>query len=662
RLFIHAEADAIGRCGWAMQCLKQAMRWDEERFGRCYDLDVFHIVATHDFTMGAMENKGLNIFNAKYLLADPGHATDDDYRHVLAVIGHEYFHNWSGNRVTCRDWFQLSLKEGLTVYREQEFESDLASRTLRRIEDVRALWRAQFVEDAGPLAHPVRPDRYSEINNFYTPTVYEKGAEIVRMLGVVLGAGGFRRGLDLYFARHDGGAATVEDFLAALGDANDRDLTPWLAWYEQSGTPELHASTRHDAQALTFELRLTQRTPATPGQPRKRALPIPVVIALLDPNGDPLPLHLDGEGLGDASERVLLLEDETAVFRFIDIGAPPTASLLRGYSAPVRLRHELAGSALAMQLRHDSDGFNRWFAADALARRLFAQALTTGQPDAALLATWTGSLDAILCDPQVDPALIAEILTVADAGSLGDGLADIDPEAVHQARAKVETALAIALADPLLETWRRLDAGDGTDLAAQACRRLRNTCLAALCRADRRHLELARKQHAHARNLTDRLATLGVLLSQRAEGAEAALADFAQAHAGDVLVLDKWFALQATVADPATLLRVEALTAHRAFRWTNPNNVHALLTAFAQRNPRAFHRADGAAYRFIADAILKLDGLTPQVAARIATAFGGWRNYEPVRRALMRRELECLAARAGRSSDLADIVERSLAD
>jgi aminopeptidase N len=328
----------------------------------------------------------------------------------------------------------------------------------------------------------------------------------------------------------------------------------------------------------------------------------------------------------------------------------------------VRLRHELAGSALAMQLRHDSDGFNRWFAADALARRLFAQALTTGQPDAALLATWTGSLDAILCDPQVDPALIAEILTVADAGSLGDGLADIDPEAVHQARAKVETALAIALADPLLETWRRLDAGDGTDLAAQACRRLRNTCLAALCRADRRHLELARKQHAHARNLTDRLATLGVLLSQRAEGAEAALADFAQAHAGDVLVLDKWFALQATVADPATLLRVEALTAHRAFRWTNPNNVHALLTAFAQRNPRAFHRADGAAYRFIADAILKLDGLTPQVAARIATAFGRWRTYEPLRRALMRRELERLAARAGRSSDLADIVERSLAD
>ncbi|GAA0712953.1 aminopeptidase N [Dokdonella soli] len=663
RLVIHAETDAIGHCGWAMQCLKMAMRWDEQRFGRCYDLDVFHIVATHDFTMGAMENKGLNIFNAKYLLADPEHATDDDYRHVLAVVGHEYFHNWSGNRVTCRDWFQLSLKEGLTVYREQEFEADLASRTLRRIEDVRVLWRAQFAEDAGPLAHPVRPDRYSEINNFYTATVYEKGAEIVRMLGVVLGAKGFRRGLDLYFERHDGSAATVEDFLAALGDANALDLSAWLAWYAQSGTPDLRASGRHDAQRRCYELTLTQRTPRTSGQPRKQALPVPVAVALLDADGRPLRLHLDGEPATAAHERVLLLTSDSATFRFIDVARPPVASVLRGYSAPVRLEQAIDAAALAVQARHDSDGFNRWFATDTLARRLFAQALASGEPDPALLATHVRCLDGALRDPAVDPALAAEMLTLADAGSLADGLADIDPEAVHQARAQVERALAIALAEPLLARYHELSGSDGTavDLAAQARRRLRNACLAALCRADPRHVDLARTQRAQACNLTDRLAALSVLVNARADGVDPMLDAFAQRYAGDALVLDKWFSVQATEADPRALARVEALTAHAAFRWTNPNNVYALIGAFTLRNPRAFHRADGAGYRFLAQAITRIDSVTPQVAARLATSFGAWRKYEPVRRALMRHELEGIAARNGLSPDLGDIVGRTLA-
>lgn len=662
RLLIHAEADAIGRCGWAMQCLKLALRWDEERFGRRYDLDVFHIVATHDFAMGAMENKGLNIFNAKYLLADPEHATDDGYRHVLAVVGHEYFHNWSGNRVTCRDWFQLSLKEGLTVYREQEFESDLASRTLRRIDDVRVLWRAQFSEDAGPLAHPVRPDRYSEINNFYTATVYEKGAEIVRMLSLVLGRDGFRRGLDLYFERHDGRAATVEDFLDALGDANTLDLSAWLVWYGQAGTPTLEASERYDAHTCRYELTLSQRTAPTPGQPRKQAVPIPVAVALFDADGARLPLRLDGETRTSAAERVLTLTSERATFRFVDVPARPVASLLRGYSAPVRLQWNADAADLAVLVRHDDDGFNRWFATDALARRLFAEALARGAPDPRQLEVWTRSLGETLRDAALDPALVAEMLTIADANSLAEGLAEIDPEAVHQARAVVETALAQALATSLLPRYRELSATDAeaVDPAAQARRRLRNVCLAALCRADAAQLPLAEAQFAEARNLTDRLAALGVLLSAPVTGAAAALDAFAARYAGDALVLDQWLSLQATQARAETVEQVAALSTHAAFRWTNPNNVYALFGAFALRNPRAFHRADGTGYRLVAEAIAKLDAITPQVSARLATAFGGWRRLEPVRRALMHRELERLAARDALSPDLADIVTRSL--
>jgi aminopeptidase N len=661
RLFIHAEPGLAGRCAWAMQCLKLAMRWDEERFGRCYDLDVFHIVATRDFTMGAMENKGLNIFNAKYLVADPEHATDDDYRHVLAVVGHEYFHNWSGNRVTCRDWFQLSLKEGLTVYREQEFVSDLASRTLRRIEDVRTLWRAQFSEDAGPLAHPVRPDRYSEINNFYTATVYDKGAEIVRMLAVLLGRDGFRRGLDLYFSRHDGNAVTIEDFLAALGDANGCDLSAWLRWYEQAGTPLVTVRGRYDARGRRYEITLAQRTPPTPNQPRKHALPIPVAVQLFGADGKPLRVRLDGEATASDSERVLTLSGDEATFRFVDVGEAPVVSLLRGYSAPVRLEQSDDDATLAHLARHDTDGFNRWFAADTLARRLFARTLSAGEPDAALLRLWTGAVHAVLEERSADPALVAEILTVADAASLTAGLAHIDPEAVHQARAKVENALAVALAPALLRRYTQLDAGEGdVTPPAQARRRLRNACLAALCRADAAHLDLARTQFAAARNLTDRLAALGVLVSAGASDAKAALDAFAERHAGDAMVMDKWFTVQATHAEPDTLARVEALTTHPAFRWTTPNAVYALLLAFAQRNPRVFHRPDGAAYRFVADAVARLDAINPQVAARLVTAFGAWRSYEPVRRALMRRELERLAARRENSPDLADLLGRAL--
>ncbi len=661
RLLIHAEADAIARCRWAMQCVKSAMRWDEQRFGRCYDLDVFHIVATHDFAMGAMENKGLNIFNAKYLLADADTATDDDFRHVLAVVGHEYFHNWSGNRVTCRDWFQLSLKEGLTVYREQEFESDLVSRTLRRIDDVRTLWRAQFSEDAGPLAHPVRPDRYSEINNFYTATVYEKGAEIVRMLATHLGREGFRRGLDRYFEQYDGQAVTVEDFLAALGQANGVDLSPWLAWYAQAGTPELHAQGRWDAARRCFDLTLRQHTAPTPHQPHKQALPIPVALALLAADGTPLPLRLEGESTTAGDARVLLLDQPEQTFRFVDVAQAPVPSLLRGYSAPVRLRLDVSTAHLLLQVGHDADGFNRWFANDAVARRLFAQALNEGSIAAETLAAWSSALDAALRDPALDPALLAELLTLADAHSLSDELGDLDPEAVHAARSTLDAGLARQLAPQLMARYQASTTHLATrrDDTAAAHRRLRNACLAALVRADAAHRPLAAAHLAHADTLTDRLAALAALASLGA--ADDALDAFAQRHAHDALVLDKWFALQATQTPLHTLERVIALTQHAAFQWSNPNKVYALIGSFAMRNLRVFHRADGAGYRFVADAIARVDALTPQVAARLATAFGPWRRCEPMRRALMQAELTRLSHLPACSPDLADILARLLA-
>ncbi|HNR91116.1 MAG TPA: aminopeptidase N, partial [Dokdonella sp.] len=390
RLVIWAEADVIARCAHAMAALKAAFAWDERRFGRCYRLGVFHVVATHDFTMGAMENTGLNIFNAKYLVADTETATDDDLRHVLAVVGHEYFHNWSGNRVTCRDWFQLSLKEGLTVYREQEFESDVASRTLRRIEDVRMLWRVQFAEDAGPLAHPVRPSRYREINNFYTATVYEKGAEIVRMLERVLGEAGFRRGMDLYFDRHDGAAVTVEDFVAALGDANGRDLSAWLAWYRQAGTPVLDWSGHYDAVARRYTLALRQHTPPTPGQAAKQALPIPLALALFGRDGRVLSSRIHGCD-GSAHAHVVVVDAAEACVTLEDVETEPVPSLLRGFSAPVRLA-PAHWRDLAVLAAHEDDGFNRWFSADALARRIIDVRIAGTVVDAAMDAAWIDAL------------------------------------------------------------------------------------------------------------------------------------------------------------------------------------------------------------------------------------------------------------------------------
>ncbi|MEO8011663.1 MAG: aminopeptidase N, partial [Dokdonella sp.] len=507
RVVIWAQADAIARCAHALQCVLSAFAWDERRFGRSYRLDAFHVVATHDFAMGAMENTGLNIFNTKYLLADAEHATDDDFRHVLAVVGHEYFHNWTGNRVTCRDWFQLSLKEGLTVYREQEFESELASRTLRRIEDVRTLWRVQFGEDAGPLAHPVRPSQYSEINNFYTTTVYDKGAEIVRMLATLLGRDGFRRGLDLYFDRHDGTAVTVEDFLTALGDANGRDLSPWLGWYQHTGTPRVEARSRYDAPSRRYTLTLVQHAPSA-SQGTWRPLPIPVALALLDRDGGMLAIDVQ------VPEGVVLLEELETTLHFENLESAPVPSLLRGFSAPVRINGSSPWRDLVVLATHETDGFNRWFAADSLARQLFAEILARGTPEPGAFSGWTGALRGALADTAFDPATLAELLTVADEGTLAEPLAEIDVDAVHLARVQLETMMSRALEAELETRYRLLQdaAQAGTLPAAQGQRRLRNRCLQLLCRAHARHLDSARLHLSVAQTLSDRLSALSVLV------------------------------------------------------------------------------------------------------------------------------------------------------
>lgn len=659
-LRIYAESDAIGRCGYAMEALKRAMRWDEERYGRNYDLDVFHIVATHDFNMGAMENKGLNIFNAKYLLADPARSSDDDYRHVEAIVAHEYFHNWTGNRVTCRDWFQLSLKEGLTVFREQEFSADMGSHALKRIEDVQLLRRAQFPEDAGPLAHPVRPPSYSAIDNFYTATVYDKGAELIRMIAGRLGRDGWRRGMDEYFRRHDGQAASIEEFLAALGEPNGVDLSPYLDWYEQAGTPELRARGDYDAQSKVYTLTLKQHTAPTPGQAHKRALPIPVRLALLGDDGRPLPLRMAGEN-GGVPERVVELDAASRAFRFLDVERPRVASLLRGFSAPVRLEAGYTSDDLAFLLRHDGDEFNRWDASQQLARVAF-DALMRGGGEREV-AVWTDALAPLFDDASLDPALLAELVTPPDVIELTERVTPVDPLAVHAAREAMENALAQRVGAQAAARHEALarDERGALDGAAQNRRRLLNRCLALWMRwQPAEGAEVAATRYVLAAGMTERQAALAQLVLRAAPQADKALADFESRYRDDAITLDKWFALQAQIPASDAVERVAALIDHPRFSLRNPNRVHALLRTFAARNLVAFHRADGAGYALMESALERLDRINPTTAARLATALKDWRRLEPGRRERMRRCLERLVAEA-RSPELTDILRRSLA-
>ena len=658
QLKIWAEADAIDRCHYAMDALERSMRWDEQAFGRNYDLNVFHVVATHDFNMGAMENKGLNIFNAKCLLADPDSTTDDEYRHVEAVVAHEYFHNWSGNRVTCRDWFQLSLKEGLTVFREQSFSADMNSASLKRIEDVALLRRAQFPEDAGPLAHPVRPAQYSEINNFYTATVYEKGSELVRMLAGRLGKDGFRRGMDRYFERNDGRAATLEDFLGALGEANGIDLTPYLAWYAQAGTPRLKAHGRYDAARREYTLTLAQHIQAGAEHAPKAPLPIPVKLALFTRNGDMLPLHLDGQPSTRETECMVVLAQAEQRFVFNNVVTAPVPSLLRGFSAPVILDFDYAPDELALLLRHDIDGFNRWEAGQQLALRAYENLRDGTATDA--LQAWCDALVFLFNNDGIEDALLADLLTPPGEVELAEREQAVDPQHIHVLRERLQQRLAEQLgAAALRQRYQTLAAQANAELDAvsQAQRRLKRRVLELLNLVDGSSARvLATVQYRGASCMTDRLAALTVLVRGHAAQAAPALIDYHARYADNALALDKWFAVQAQLPGDVALERVLLLERDTAFTLKNPNRVQALLGAFVRGNPSGFHRIDGAGYRLLAERLVTLDALNPQLAARLATAFNGWQRLEPQRREAARMAIAGLAGHGALSRNLAEII------
>ncbi|GAB4225248.1 MAG: aminopeptidase N [Methyloligellaceae bacterium] len=663
-LHIYVEPGKEDRCAWAMESLKASMRWEEERWGREYDLDIFMIVAVSDFNMGAMENKGLNIFNDKLILARPDTATDRDYEAIEAVIAHEYFHNWTGNRVTCRDWFQLCLKEGLTVFRDQEFTSDLRSRPVKRISDVRMLKTHQFPEDSGPLAHPVRPSSYIEINNFYTATVYEKGAELCRMIQTVLGSQGFRKGMDLYFERHDGQAATVEDFLAAMADANGRDLAAFMTWYEQAGTPELACSLSYDASSATAELTVTQMTPPTPGQPRKKPLPIPLRLGLLGSNGDDLPLTLDtGEKVENG---LVMVTGREQTFRFTGITSRPIPSLLRDFSAPVKLTTNLDEAALEFLMANDSDPFNRWQAGQEFAMRLLKESVAAVRAGRQIPSpsAYAGALAATAGDESLEAAYRAEVLKIPSESDIAREIGqDVDPDAIRAAREAFRAGLGEELQPLLRDLYEANEvAGPYSPDAASAGRRaLRGTALGLLA-ATGDDAEIARctAHYRGAQNMTDTINALSVLAQVQGPACEEALADFYERWKEDHLVIDKWFALQATMGGPQALERAQRLSRHPLFSIKNPNKVRALYGAFANMNPTGFNRADGAGYAFVADAILEIDRFNPQIAARLAGAFKSWRMLEPERRKQAEQTLKRIAGTQKLSRDTYEIVTKTL--
>ncbi|MBK7982478.1 MAG: aminopeptidase N [Candidatus Competibacteraceae bacterium] len=668
-LRIYVEPSDLDQCQHAMQSLKQAMAWDERRFGLEYDLDLYQIVAVGDFNMGAMENKGLNIFNTKYVLAKPETATDADYQGILGVIGHEYFHNWTGNRVTCRDWFQLSLKEGLTVFRDQEFSADLGSRGVERIEDVRLLRGSQFPQDAGPMAHPVRPDSYIEINNFYTVTVYNKGAEVVRMIQTLLGREGFRRGMDLYFQRHDGQAVTCDDFVAAMADANQADLSQFKRWYQQAGTPELSMSDEYDPATRRYTLTVRQSCPPTPGQPDKAPFHIPLALGLLDADGRDIPLRLAGERAPSASgatTRVVDLREVEQVFQFVEVPVRPVPSLLRGFSAPVKLTGGESDADLRFRLAHDSDDFNRWDAGQTLAIRTMLALIEERrlQREWTLPESFSAAFERALRS-DADPALLAQVLTLPSQSYLAEQMERVDVDGIHAAHTFLRRTLAERLRAPLLATYVALrDQGRNgyrADSAAMARRALKNVCLDYLMQLDDGETRtLCLEQFRSADNMTDQLGALAPLTHSEGPERGEALAAFYQRWRTEALVVDKWLSLQATASVPDTLAAVEALTAHEAFNLRNPNKVRALIGAFSQANPWHFHAADGSGYTFLADQIVLLNRFNPQIAARLITAFTRWRKYDPLRQAHMQAQLERILAVAELSPDVYEIAVKSL--
>ncbi|MBE9548695.1 MAG: aminopeptidase N [Proteobacteria bacterium] len=657
-LRVYVEKENIGQCDHAMQSLIKSMRWDEETYGLEYDLDHYNIVATNDFNMGAMENKGLNIFNTKYVLAIPETATDFDFQGVEGVIAHEYFHNWTGNRVTCQDWFQLTLKEGLTVYRDQEFSSDMQSRSVKLIEDVRFLRSMQYPEDAGPMAHSIRPDQYIEINNFYTMTVYRKGAQIIRIYETLLGHDGFRRGMDLYFERHDGQAVTCDDFLAAMSDANDYDLGMLSRWYSQSGTPEVTATGQYDADKREYRLKLSQMTPATAGQDEKIPLLIPVRMGLLASSGTELNLQLEAEELA-GTEMLLLLDCAEKTFVFTHVDEAPVPSLLRGFSAPVKLHYDYSAADLALLMAHDSDDFVRWESSVRLSLMVINQQIEN--PELPADSRLVNAFSALLGNPDLDPALVAEALTLPGEDYIAEQMDVVDVDAIHAARKTVMVSTGAALENEFRKCYQALDTAQAytNDAAAIGRRALKNRCLAYITAAG--DFSTAETQLAAADNMTDTMAALTLLVHAKAESAPVALTDFETRWHSEALVMDKWFVLQATTASADTVNTVEELLGHPAFSLNNPNKVRSLLASFAMANPVGFHAADGRGYRLFADQVIKLNSINPQIAARMAAAFNRWKRFDSSRQALMKTQLQRIAAVEDLTPDVYEIVSNALA-
>jgi aminopeptidase N len=696
RLFV--EAKDLDKCEHGMLSLKNAMRWDEEVFGREYDLDIFMIVAVDDFNMGAMENKGLNIFNTSCVLANPATTTDAGFQRVEAVVAHEYFHNWSGNRVTCRDWFQLSLKEGFTVYRDAEFSADMGSRTVKRIGDVSFLRTTQFAEDAGPMAHSVRPDSYMEISNFYTVTIYEKGAEVVRMIRELIGPENFRKGSDLYFERHDGQAVTTEEFVKAMEDASGADLTQFRRWYSQAGTPVLRARGQFDPVAFTYTLTVEQSCPPTPDQADKQAFHIPLRMALMDREGNELPLLLEGEHIvagareipGEIAsefpaetpvdaptERVLNVQEKVQHFVFTGIKHAPIPSLLRGFSAPVKLQATYTREELLFLMAHDTDGFNRWNAAQQLGVEVLQDLLKDYQANRELTLV-PGVIDAfasILADciakcernEDHDKEAVAQLLSLPTEAYLSELADEIDVAGIHAVREFASNTIAKAL----VAQFARLHALNATpvpyaaDAAGIARRALKNTCLSYLMRTeDPQWLQACHQQFVKGDNMTDVSAALRLLVNSGMPAAEPlrqqALQSFYAQWQHEALVVDQWFSVQATSHLPGTLDRVKHLMEHPAFDIKNPNKVRALISAFANNNPVQFHDKSGAGYAFLAERIIELDSLNPQIASRLVTPLTRWKKYDDSRQKMMRGALERISAKAGLSKDVGEVVGKSL--
>jgi aminopeptidase N len=639
------EAD-LPRTGHAMEALKAAMAWDERVYGREYDLAVFNIVAVADFNFGAMENKGLNIFNSRYILVDPETATDADYDAVAAVVAHEYFHNWSGNRVTCRDWFQLSLKEGFTVFRDQQFSADQGSAAVKRIEDVRALRAAQFPEDAGPLAHPIRPDSYLEISNFYTATIYSKGAEVIRMMHSLLGPEGFRRGSDLYFDRNDGTAATCEDFVAAMEEANGADLSAFRLWYGQAGTPRVRASLAHDPAAGRATLTLEQEVPPTPGQPDKSPMPMPLKIALFDPHG------------GKREERLVVL-DTARMEVPLEAGAErPILSLNRDFSAPVIIETDRTAADLAFLSAHDDNPFARY---EAMQQLMLGTLTRAARGEAVDHGPVVEAVRNTLADDRLDPAFIAEAVLPPSEAFIGDAMATVDPEAIHRARERLRAELGVALE----AGWRAAHAAGAANRfeyspAAKGARRLKSIALGYLFASGAEDAPaIAMRQYDAADNMTDRQGALTALANSLAPERERALEDFYDRFRGDPLVLDKWFAVQAFSTRDDALAAAIALAGHRDFTLANPNRVRSLVGALTA-NQRAFHDPSGKGYAFVANMVLAVDALNPQVSARLVPPLGRWRRFDEARAAMMRAQLERIVAAPGLSKDAFEQASKSL--